>query len=460
MSDAVVVGRVVRVRRRYVALTALRWFPTGVTVPVLVLLLGRRGLSVGEIGGALALYGVTAAALEVPTGGLADTLGRRPVLVAAAALSALGTAGLAGALGGVEIAVALAVLGAARALDSGPLQAWFVDAVHAADPDADLKPGLSRAGAASAAALGAGALAGGWLASAAPAGDGRLVDLSLPFLVAAGLTVVYGAAVTVLVHDDDPPERVADGTAGGGVGEKSPERSSLPECLTGGTAGDAGDEKFAGGSPPSELFTDGVAGDGPGETLGVGATVMSAIRLAATTGELRRVMAVGAGLGLVLAGVELLAPPAFARLLGGPSAAAGPYATLVTVGFGATAAGSALVPSAARASGTSRRALQTSLAVAGLAVVGVGIERTAPAAVAFVAFYLAVGLISPLLDEATHRAVPAAERATMLSVRSSVFQLGGLAASLGVGALASAAGAMAGLVVLALGAVLAALLAP
>lgn len=433
MNDAVVAAGVARMGRRYVALTALRWFPTGVTVPVLVLLLGRRGLSVGQIGAALALYGVTAATLEVPTGGLADTVGRRPVLVAAAALSALGTAGLAGAMGGVEIAVALAVLGAARALDSGPLQAWFVDAVHAADPDADLKPGLSRAGAASAAALGTGALAGGWLASAAPAGDGRLVDLSLPFLVAAALTVVYGAAVTLLVHD----ELLADGTAGGGVDEMLPGRSPLPE-----------------------LFTEGVAGDGLGQKLGVGATVVSAVRLAATKGELRRVMAVGAGLGLVLAGVELLAPPAFARLLGGPSAAAGPYATLVTVGFGATAAGSALVPSTARAAGTSRRALRASLAVAGLAVVGVGIGRTAPAAVAFVAFYLAVGLVSPLLDEATHRAVPAAERATVLSVRSSVFQLGGLAASLGVGALASVAGTTAGLVVLAVGALLAALLAP
>jgi len=33
-----------------VALTALRWFPTGVTVPVLVLLLTRRGLSLGAVG--------------------------------------------------------------------------------------------------------------------------------------------------------------------------------------------------------------------------------------------------------------------------------------------------------------------------------------------------------------------------------------------------------------------------
>lgn len=188
--------------------------------------------------------------------------------------------------------------------------------------------------------------------------------------------------------------------------------------------------------------------------------MVAAVRLAVGRAELRRVLAVGAALGLALAGVELLAPPAFARLLGGSSAAAGPYATLVTVGFGATAAGSALVPAAARVSGTSQRALRASLALSGLAVVGVGIGWTAAAAIAFVGFYLAVGIVTPLLDEATHRAVPATERATVLSVRSSVFQLGGLTANLGVGALASVAGTTAGLAALAVGALLSALVAP
>ncbi|MEZ5407842.1 MAG: MFS transporter [Acidimicrobiales bacterium] len=418
----------------------MRWFPTGLTVPVLVLLLTRRGLSLGSVGAVLALYGVTAAGLEVPTGGLADTVGRRPVLVASGVLSALGTLGLAVASGGAEIATALVVLGAARALDSGPLQAWFVDAVQAVDPEADLKPGLSRAGAASAAALGGGSLAGGWLASVAPggsAGGGRLVDLSLPFLVAAGLTVLYGVAVALLVHDAPAGHPGAAAAAGGVAGGTDVE-----------------------GPTGRDLVAHSAAGGVVGGTTGLGPTMAAALRLTWGRGELRRVLAVGAGLGLALAGIELLAPPAFARLLGGPSAAAGPYAALVTAGFGATAVGSALVPAAARAARTSQRALRASLLAAGLAALGVGIGRTAPAAVAFVAFYLAVGAVTPLLDEATHRAVAASERATVLSVRSSAFQVGGLTASLGVGALASAAGTAAGLAALAVGAVLAAVVAP
>ena len=73
-----------RTRRRFVALTALRWFPTGVVLPVMVLLMRQRGLDLGEVGMVLAVYSLVTAALELPTGGLADVIGRRPVLVISA----------------------------------------------------------------------------------------------------------------------------------------------------------------------------------------------------------------------------------------------------------------------------------------------------------------------------------------------------------------------------------------
>jgi hypothetical protein len=58
--------------RRYVVLNGLCWLPTGLCAPVLVLLLAARGLDIATIGAVLATYGLTAAALEPPTGGLAD----------------------------------------------------------------------------------------------------------------------------------------------------------------------------------------------------------------------------------------------------------------------------------------------------------------------------------------------------------------------------------------------------
>ena len=72
--------------RRLVGLTALRWLPVGLTTPITVLLAQSRGLSLAEIGLLFTLHGVVVLALELPTGGLADVLGRRAVVVTGAAL--------------------------------------------------------------------------------------------------------------------------------------------------------------------------------------------------------------------------------------------------------------------------------------------------------------------------------------------------------------------------------------
>ena len=74
------------VRRRFVVLTALRWLPTGLLIPVLVVFEQSRGLTLAQVGLVSATAGVVVLLLELPTGGLADALGRRPVLVAATAL--------------------------------------------------------------------------------------------------------------------------------------------------------------------------------------------------------------------------------------------------------------------------------------------------------------------------------------------------------------------------------------
>ena len=82
--------------RRLVGLTALRWLPVGLTTPVTVLLALSRGLSLREVGLLFTVHGLVVLALELPTGGLADVLGRRPVVVLGAFLLAF--AALAGFL--------------------------------------------------------------------------------------------------------------------------------------------------------------------------------------------------------------------------------------------------------------------------------------------------------------------------------------------------------------------------
>ena len=71
------------IRRRFYLLLALRFVPTGLFVTVFVLLMLERGLSLAQIGLGTAAQGVVMLFLELPSGGLADALGRKPVLILA-----------------------------------------------------------------------------------------------------------------------------------------------------------------------------------------------------------------------------------------------------------------------------------------------------------------------------------------------------------------------------------------
>ena len=78
-----------RLTRHFVLLRALRWLPVGLVLPFMVITPEARGLSIGEIGAVFAVHSVVAIALEVPSGALADTVGRRRVMLAGAALTAV-----------------------------------------------------------------------------------------------------------------------------------------------------------------------------------------------------------------------------------------------------------------------------------------------------------------------------------------------------------------------------------
>jgi DHA1 family tetracycline resistance protein-like MFS transporter len=79
-------------RRRFLLLRGLRWLPTGLLMPVMVLLLLDRGFSLGQIGLIIAAQGFVVLLLELPTGALADSLGRRRMLFVASVPNRLGRA--------------------------------------------------------------------------------------------------------------------------------------------------------------------------------------------------------------------------------------------------------------------------------------------------------------------------------------------------------------------------------
>ena len=128
----------------------------------------------------IAIQGFVALALELPTGGLADAIGRRPLLLLAGTV-AVGSAVVfvvRGHAAGVRRSP-WALQGVFRALDSGPLEAWSVDTAQADDPAAPVERGLPRGATCSGLAIARGALASGGLVAWHPIAGGR--PLVLPF---------------------------------------------------------------------------------------------------------------------------------------------------------------------------------------------------------------------------------------------------------------------------------------
>lgn len=196
-------------RSRFWLLTGLRWLPTGLIIPVVALLPLQRGLTIAEFGAVSAVQGIVVLCLELPTGGFTDAIGRKPVFLASAVF-ALGSY-VVYALAEVPLAfVAANVLaGIFRALDSGPLNAWFVDAVHDDDPHdrgGVVARGLSGAASVVGASIATGAVLSALSIAWAP--FGRSTSLALPYWIAAALAVMQ-IVVTAMLMREDRSTRVA-----------------------------------------------------------------------------------------------------------------------------------------------------------------------------------------------------------------------------------------------------------
>jgi Major Facilitator Superfamily len=364
--------------RRLVALTALRWLPVGLTTPIIVLLAQSRGLSLGEIGVLFTVHGAVIIALELPTGGLADVLGRSAVVVGGAVLHLLScvvyatATSFAGFLGGVVL------LALGRVLDSGPVEAWYVDTVHRMDPDADVAPGLSWRAAADGGGLAIGAVIGGLMP--ALLGDIGGHALALPYGAAAVLDLLFIAAVLRLMTEDHPP-RTGSVRAALGAGLRQ-----------------------------------------------VPATVGDAVRMSVTDPPMRLVLLLTAVGGVGLVGCELLGPVRFAGLAGDPDDGAAVYGVVLALSFGTAALGAVAAPALRRVLRGSTRAtcaVLTVLGAAGMAVLA-GPDVLGLAAAGFAAYYVAHGAAWPLLSAVLHTRVTAEVRATAVSAMSLAMALGGI----------------------------------
>jgi len=196
------------IRLRYYIITFLVWFATALPLPLSVLLAQARGLSLFEVSLGLGVYSLIIVLLEVPTGGLADAVGRKRVALVAFALAALYNLVFLFAFSFPTLLLAMFLYGVSRALSSGALDAWFVDALQAADARVDLQASLAGAETVSLLALGLGTVLGSALPrlfAGLPAnGAAVLTPLAVPVAAALVIKLLLVAAVALLIREERP----------------------------------------------------------------------------------------------------------------------------------------------------------------------------------------------------------------------------------------------------------------
>jgi DHA1 family tetracycline resistance protein-like MFS transporter len=375
------------VRARFLLLLGLRWLPVGLTIPIAVLLPLERGLTLAEAGSVAAIQGIVVMVLELPTGGLTDALGRRPVLVTAGLFNLTATVLLALAHSVPAFALYWLLQGVYRALDSGPLEAWYVDHALALDPEADIETGLSRSGVVLGGAVAVGALLGGGVVALGPYGP--VSALSAPVLLAILLQAVSLVCVLALMTE----EREARGVA------------ALMASVR-----------------------------------GVPGAIFGAVRIVRGSRVVAALVAVELFWSFGMPTFEALTPVRLSQLLGSSDRASALMGPAGSAAWGASALGAALIPLLTRRIGARWTGFTLRLAQ-GATVAGMGLFG-GPAGVigAYLLTYTVHGAANPVHAGLLHRQVDGPHRASLISLNSMAGQPGYAIGIVTLTALAGSAG--------------------
>lgn len=372
---------------RFLVLRFARWLPTGLLIPVLVLFLLERGLGLTEIGLVFALQGLVVMALEVPTGGLADALGRRKLLLAAAVVDVGALLALLSARSVPAFGAAFALVGLYRALESGPLDAWYVDRMRGTGQARRVDRGLAAAGVASGIALAAGSLVSGLLVAWEPRSD--LAALELPLFAAVALRTCEVVLVARLMTDEPR-------------------------------------------GPHDE--------DRPGWRERIDASVRSALVTMRASPALAFLLAVEVTWGFGMVSFETLFPPRLENLVDGSERAAAMLGPIGAGAWMASALGAAAIASVAGRLGRHRAAAAMRILQGGtVAAIGL-VAGPAGAIAAYLACMTIHGAANPIHQSLLHDEADETNRATVLSLNSLAAQASGAAGGMVLGAAADGVG--------------------
>lgn len=192
------------VLRVYIINQFTHWFIVGLIFPVLILVILDKGLDLMQAGGVMAAYSAAVILLELPTGGLSDSLGRKRVYLVSVCINLAAGTVLLLADGFLTVLVAVILMGTGRAFSSGSMDAWFVDEFKKASPQGNLQKALARAGIFIPIGIGIGSLVGGLIPSASSLWSGALPGLgtySMNIIAMLLMAIVQLALTSALVRE-------------------------------------------------------------------------------------------------------------------------------------------------------------------------------------------------------------------------------------------------------------------
>ena len=347
----------------------LRFFGTGIILPVLSLILLARGATIETISLIIGLYSLTVISAEFPSGVFADLYGRKRAFLLACALSLLSYCLFLFSRSSAVLLFGMVANGLSRAFASGSIEALMID--QATDSQIPLERVTARLSILESAGFASGALAGGLLAEIGTRFSGNL--LANIFLSALLLLLT-----SMLVHEN-PPKR----------------------------AGHAAASHLA-------LFR---------------AQVKEIIQFAKTKGTIRILLVFCLLMGFALNSIEIYWQPALSAF----QSTNWLFGAVSFGGFSFVMLGSWLSERWMRRNKSAGIALLLSLkALLGIGLVLFSFTGNAYSLIGiYLGFYLLVGGSGVVENTLLNHLAPASNRASILSLFSLVLQIGGVIASVG-----------------------------
>ncbi len=362
--------------RSYYVLTGLYTLAASVIWGVNTLFLLDAGLSLGETFIANAAFSAGTVLFEIPTGVVADTVGRRASFLASAAVLTVTTLlylYMASVEAGVGAFAAVSVvMGLGFTFYSGATEAWLVDALRHVGFEEELDSVFARGQMVSGTSMLVGTVGGGLLGS---------ISLALPYLARAVLLGVLFVIAAATMFD---------------IGF-APVRLRLA-------------------SIPTEMSQ----------------VARSGVRFGWRDTALRRLTLSGMIQSAVFMWVWYAWQPYFLELLGRDAVwVAGVVSALVAI---STIVGNLIVEWLTRFCGTRTTLLLAAAGVQAVAAVGIGVANSFGVALVMLLLVTgALGVAMPVRQSFFHKVVPSEHRATVISFDSMVSGIGGVGGQLGLG---------------------------